>query len=130
MSEQNQPPRGLFASLRGLLQTALSLAQTRLELLLTELEEERERFFALLLWGAVAFLLLSVGLIFLVIFLTVLLWDSNRLLILGMASAVFLCGGIVAAVLVSRLLARGSSLFRASLGELAQDRVALQRDRE
>ncbi|MDE2442329.1 MAG: phage holin family protein, partial [Betaproteobacteria bacterium] len=78
----SEPRRtGLFASLKGLLGTSLTLLQTRLQLLATELEEERQRLLALLLWGAVAVLALGAGAIFLAIFLTVLLWDSQRLLV-------------------------------------------------
>ena len=130
MTDPKQPPRGLLASLRGLLLTALSLAQTRLELLVAELEEERQRLLALVLWGAVAFMFLGVGLIFLAIFFTVLFWDSQRLLVLGIITALFIAGGVVAAIVVTRLCGRSSRLFKDSLGELVQDRVDLQRSSE
>lgn len=116
---------GLFASLRGLLTTGLGIAKTRLELLATELEEEKARLLGLLVYGAAAFVLLAAGLIFLAIFLTVLLWDSNRLLVLGIVTALFLGGGGVA-LMVSLGLARSKSrLFAASLAELERDRAAL-----
>ena len=56
---------GLYASVKGLLGTSLTLLQTRIQLLATELEEERQRVLALLLWGAVAVLGLGAGLLFL-----------------------------------------------------------------
>jgi uncharacterized membrane protein YqjE len=117
---------GLLASAKGALGTALTLLQTRLQLLVTELEEERQRLFGLLLWGAIAVLALGVGLVFIAIFLTVLFWDSNRLLVLGIFSVVFTGLGIVAVFLVQRLVAVRTGLFGASLAELGNDRAALR----
>jgi uncharacterized membrane protein YqjE len=117
---------GLYSSVKGLLGTALTLLQTRLQLLATELEEERQRVLALLLWGAVAVLALGAGLVFLAVFLTVLLWDSNRLLALGVFSAVFLGLGITAVCLAWKLGHSPSGLFAASMAELHRDRAALR----
>ena len=86
--------RGLFASARGLLGTGVSLLHNRLELLGVELAEERARLLSLLAYGGAAFLCIAAGLIFLAIFLTVLLWENNRLLALGIFSALFLGAGI------------------------------------
>ncbi|MBI5898045.1 MAG: phage holin family protein [Rhodocyclales bacterium] len=116
---------GLFASLKGLFGTSLALAQNRLQLLGVELAEERLRLLSLLAWGAIAVLCLGAGLIFLAVFLTVLLWDSHRLLALGIFSALFLSGGIVALVTTMSFAKAGSTLFKASLAELAKDREAL-----
>ena len=116
---------GLFASLKGLFGTSLALAQNRLQLLGVELAEERLRLLSLATYGAIALVCLSAGLVFLAVFLTVLLWDSNRLLALGIFSALFLGAGI-ATLLVALSHARaGSALFKASLAELAKDRAAL-----
>lgn len=118
-------PGGLFASLKGLLVTGLGLARTRLELLVTELEEEKARLLGLIVYGAAAFVLLAAGLIFLAIFLTVLFWDSNRLLVLGVITALFLGGGGVALTVCLGLARSRSRLFAASLAELERDRAAL-----
>ncbi len=118
-------PPGLFASARGLLGSAAALLHNRLELLGVELAEERARLLSMLAYGGAAFLCLAAGLVFLSVFLTVLLWDSNRLLALGVFSALFLGAGI-ATLLVALSLARGGSrLFSASLAELRRDRDAL-----
>ena len=123
--DPSSPRGGLFASLRGLLASAIGLLQTRLELLATEIEEEKLRLLGLLGYGIVAFLLLGAGIIFLAIFLTVLLWDSNRLLVLGLLTALFLiCVGISLA-LAWRCAHAKTRLFSSSLAELAQDRAAL-----
>lgn len=121
------PPRsrGLYSSLRGLAATGAALLQNRLELLGAELQEEKARVFGLLVYGAAALLLLAAGAIFLAVFLTVLLWDSHRLLALGVFAALFLAAGAAALSLALRLARQPSTLFAASLAELAQDRAAL-----
>ncbi len=116
---------GLFASAKGLLGTGVTLLHNRLELLGVELAEERARLLSLLAYGGAAFLCLAAGLIFLAVFLTVLLWDSNRLLALGVFSALFLGAGIASLVLAMSLARSGSKLFSASLAELRSDREAL-----
>ncbi|MCF8149446.1 MAG: phage holin family protein [Sulfuritalea sp.] len=116
---------GLFASAKGLLATGVTLLQNRIELFGVELAEERRRLLSVLAYGGVAFLCLAAGLIFLAIFLTVLLWDSNRLLALGVFSALFLGAGIASLALAISLGRTGSKLFSASLAELSKDREAL-----
>lgn len=118
--------RGLFSSLRTLLASGVATVQTRLELLAVELQEERVRVLGLLAYGAAALILLLAGAIFLAVFLTVLWWDSHRLLVLGVFSALFLGGGGVALAFAMRLARSGSRLFAASLTELARDRTALE----
>lgn len=116
---------GLFASSKGLLGTGVKLLHNRLELLGVELAEERVRLISLLAYGAAAFLCIAAGLVFLAILLTVMLWDSQRLLALGVFSALFLgAGGVCLALAMSRARA-GSKLFSGSLAELRKDRDAL-----
>jgi uncharacterized membrane protein YqjE len=117
--------RGLFASTKGLLGTGVALLHNRLELLGVELAEERVRLVSVLAYGAAAFLCIAAGLIFLAILLTVLLWDSNRLLALGVFSALFLGAGIASLTLAVSLARSGSKLFSASLAELRKDRETL-----
>jgi uncharacterized membrane protein YqjE len=118
-------PRGLLSSVRGLLATGVATLQTRLELLSTEFQEETARIGGLLAYGAAAVILLSAGIVFLAVFVTVLLWDSNRLLVLGVFAALFLAGGGMALAAALRLARSGSKLFAASLAELSRDREAL-----
>lgn len=119
-------PTGLFASLRGFAATFVALLRTRLELLTVEAREEAGRLSGLLLWGMAAVLLGCMGLSFLAVFLTVLLWESHRLLALGIFTALFLGMAGVAAGIAVQLARRGSQLFSASLAELRQDESALR----
>lgn len=117
---------GLFASLRGLTTTGLALLRTRLELLAVEIQEETARTVGLMMYSIATVLLLGAGAIFLAVFVTVLLWDSNRLLALGVFATLFLGGGVFCLLAVRRLATTPSSLFVASLAELTKDRAAAE----
>lgn len=121
-----QRSRGLFPSLRGLVATGVATLQTRLELLSTEIQEEKARVLGLLAYGAVALVLLAAGVVFLAVLLTVLLWDSHRLLALAVFATLFLGAGGLALAMALRLARSGTRPFAASLAELAQDRNALE----
>ena len=123
MSEQPPP---LTRSLRGLAATLLGLAQVRLELLSVEVREEALWLGEILLYGAIALTMLSVGVAFLAIFLTVLLWDSHRLLALAVFATLFLSGGFMAAWVARHRVRQGSRLFAESIRELQQDRAKLE----
>ncbi|WP_439517710.1 phage holin family protein [Hydrogenophaga sp.] len=119
-------PQRLSSSLRGLASTVLELLQVRLELFSVEAQEEVLRVGALMVYGAIAVTFLSLGLTFLALFITVALWDSHRLLALGIFSALFLLAGGVAAWLARERVRSGTRLFSASLEELRQDREELR----
>lgn len=123
-------PSGLYSSLRGFAATSVALLRTRFELLKVEAQEEVSRLSGLLLWGIAAVLLGVVGLVFLAVFLTVLLWDSHRLLALGVFAALFLGAAAVAIGVALQLARRGSQLFAASLAELRRDEAALREERQ
>ncbi|MBS0405335.1 MAG: phage holin family protein [Proteobacteria bacterium] len=112
--------------LRQLLADAAELVQVRLELLSLEAREDIGQLLTLGVQAALAVVLLSFGLIFLALFLTVMLWDSQRLLALGIFSTAFLGGGVVLALLAWQRLRRGLRLFRASIQELRADRERLR----
>jgi uncharacterized membrane protein YqjE len=116
---------GLLASLRNFAATLMAVAQTRLELLANEVEEEKLRLGQLLLFGSIALFCLAVGSVFLAIFVTVLLWDSHRLLVLGGFSVLFLGVGGAAVVMFRARASARSRLFSTSLAELGKDRQQL-----
>ncbi|MBL8503178.1 MAG: phage holin family protein [Rhodocyclaceae bacterium] len=123
-------PGSVGARLRGHLAAALGILQTRLELLATEVAEEKVRLGSLLGFAAAAFFFLGFGAVLLALFLTVLLWDSHRLLALGVFTALFLAFGLIAALAAARIGRQGSRLFAASISELAQDRDMIRPDDE
>lgn len=121
----NSARPGLFSSLRGFATTSVALLRTRLELLKVEAQEEVGRIASLLVWGIAAVLLGVAGLVFFAVFVTVLLWDSHRLLALGIFAALFIAAAVVAINTALRLVRQGSQLFSASLAELRRDEAAL-----
>lgn len=118
--------RGLFASLRRLLGTALEMAQVRLELLGTEVELEKRRLFDGLLWGAVALLVLGVGLTLLCGFVILLFWDGYRLAAMGVMTLLFLVGSVLLMREARHRLHNPNGMFNASVAELERDRAGLR----
>ena len=103
----------------------MAIGQTRLELLSTELEEERLRLSSMLLWTLVALFCAGIGAVLATMFFVVLLWDTNRLLALGIPTLLFLLGAAAswrAVVVKARIKPR---LFSSSLAELSKDREQL-----
>ena len=120
------PRPRLAESLHGIVDAGLQTVQTRLELLAIELQEEKLRLAGLALNAVLAGLLLGFGLMFLLVFLTVLFWEEHRLLALGISTAVCIGGGLIAASNAARAFRSGTRLFSASLAELTRDRAALR----
>lgn len=116
---------GLLASLRGLAATLAAVAQTRLALLANEVEEEKLRVGQMLLWGGIALFGAVIGSVFLALFITVLFWESHRLLVLGSMAVLFLGIAGVAGMQFRARVSAGSRLFSASVAELGKDRQKL-----
>ncbi|MGE0347749.1 phage holin family protein [Hydrogenophaga sp.] len=119
----------LSSSVKGLAATVLELVQLRVELFSIEAQEEVLRVGALLVYGAVAVAFLSLGVVLLALLITVALWDSHRLLALGVFTGLFLLMGAVAAWLARERVRSGTKLFSASVDELRQDREGLRSTR-
>lgn len=118
--------RGVAGRLRGLLADTLELAQVRLELLIIEAREEAARLLSMIVFGLVSVIFISFGLVFLAVFLTVWMWDTHRLLLLGIFTALFLGGGLT---LLGLAVARGredTRLFATSRQELQRDQEELR----
>lgn len=131
MAEAGRPaqagaPESLLAGLKGWLHDGTELLRVRLELLAVEAREHALGVVELLVWGLATVLLLVLGLAFLAVLLTVLLWDSHRVLALAVFTAVFLTLGGVAWVAMTRAWRRERVWFEASAAELAQDAERLR----
>jgi uncharacterized membrane protein YqjE len=117
---------GLFESLRQLLNTALELAQVRLELLVADLQLEKLRLVDVALRALLGLLLLGLGLLLLIGFLLMLLWDGYRLPALGVLTALCLGGGALLLHAAKRRLRDGDELLAATRAEFERDRAALR----
>lgn len=125
MTRPDQPERLAF-TLRGFVANWVELAQNRLALLSVETRSEVLRLCELLLYGAIATVTLALGVGFLAVLVTVLLWDGYRLLVLAVFATLFLTLGVVAAWFAYAAANRSSRLWGASLDELAQDQDRLR----
>ncbi|HMT16897.1 MAG TPA: phage holin family protein [Ottowia sp.] len=117
---------GTAARLRALLADVVELVQVRLELFTVEARQELARLAHVAALGALAVVLLSFGLIFLALFLTVLLWDSQRLLALGIFTTLFLGGGAGLVLWVRQQARHGLRMFAATRDELLRDQQRLR----
>ena len=117
------PGGGLLVSLRRLVATLLELAQVRLELIGTELEEQKLRILAALVWGALGVLLVGLGLVLLIGCVVLLFWEGYRLPAMAVLTVAFLCGGALALRRASARLQSEGGAFAASVAELAKDRA-------
>jgi uncharacterized membrane protein YqjE len=116
---------GLFDSLKVLAATLLAIAHTRLELLSTELEEERVRLSSMLVWTLAALFCAGLGVVLATLFVVLALWDTHRLLALGIPAILFLLGAALAWLVVRGKARAKPRLFAASLTELSRDRKEL-----
>lgn len=126
-TDPNPAGAGLLGSLKNLFAHGLALLQTRVELLAVEIDAERSRLLRMMAFGLLTFFLLGFGALALALWLTILLWDTQRLLPLALLSGLLLGGGLVSLALFLRPLFAGSRLFAATLAEFTQDREALER---
>jgi|LNAP01.1.fsa_nt_gb uncharacterized membrane protein YqjE len=118
-------PGGLYASLKGLFGSSLGILQNRLELLGIELAEERQHLLALLGLCVTGVVFLSAGLILFATLITLVFWETHRLLVLGLFSSSFLLLGFLLIYQAIRHPRLGSSIFSSSLAELHKDQAAL-----
>ncbi len=123
MTGQEAP--GLTERLRRLADNLLATAQNRLSLLSVEVEAEALRLGDALFNIVLAALFVGFGVLALAIFLTVLFWDSHRMLALGIATALFFALAVWTASNAYRRLITGRRLFADSVAELSRDREVL-----
>ena len=116
-----QAPERVTQALRGWLHDGVQLLRVRLELLSVEAREHALATLELLLAGLAAVLLLGLGLGFLAVLLTVLLWDSHRVLALAVFATLFLTLGGMALLLLRSRWQSSRRWFESSLDELGQD---------
>lgn len=102
------------------------MAQTRLELMANELEEDRLQLIKLLIYSLLMLFFFFLGIALLTLLVVTMFWDTNRLLAIGIFTAIYL--GIAAwlTTYVIHLVKHKPRLFSSSLAELVKDRAALE----
>ena len=116
----------LFSALKNSTATLVAIGKTRLELLVTEIEEEKLRLMSLWSKAIGAAFMLAIGVVLLVFWLALAFWEQ-RVLVFGLASLLFIGGGLWLVASLKAQARRPSKLFHASLAELEQDIAELRR---
>jgi uncharacterized membrane protein YqjE len=124
MEEPGDSTPGIFGSLGRLLKTALAIAQNRLELVLVELQEERWRFFDVLLMAGVVLILALMTLMAATIAIIVLCMKADRLDLVVALVLVYLAATILAFWHLRNRLTKWEP-FSATLAELKKDKTCL-----
>lgn len=104
------------------------MLHSRVELLARELERERVRVTRLALLAAIALFFLALGAITATLFVIALFWDSQRLLVIGFLTLLYLGVGAAVAMFARREAVRSARPFSASLAQLERDREQLDSD--
>ena len=121
--------RGLLGSLSNALVSAIELAQVRLALLGCEVEVEKRRIFDGILWGAISFLCVGIGLVLLCAFVLMLILEDFRIAVTAAMGLFFLGCGAALLREARRRLQTPTSMFELSAAELERDRLAASRVR-
>lgn len=126
MSEEHRSP-GFFARLRRLAASSLEMLECRISLFATELESDLLRYGKGLILLLLAALFAAFTLLALLALITVLLWDSHRLLALALSTCSF--GGLAlwCATLAARRLCSDKPFLADTRAEFEKDRQAFDR---
>jgi len=114
--------QGLGASLKRFGSTLIAIVHSRAELVSYELARERTQLTRMLLLGAAALFFLALGAITAAIFLIVLFWDSQRLVVIGFLTVLYLGIGAGIAAFAQREAGRVKRPFAATVEQLRKDR--------
>lgn len=117
---------GVFASLRSLAATAVGIARTRLQLFANDLEEQRIRVLQLIVLGAIALFCGAVAVLLASAWIVIALWDQYRLWTLGVLTAAYAGGCLIALAVMKARSAERPKAFSASLAELRRDEELLR----
>ena len=112
----------LLSSLKRMIATLVELAITRVELATTELQEERIRLQEITLYGLVAVFFISIGIILATFLVIVIYWDTHRLEVVGICTAVYLVLGFASALVVRSKLRNKPKAFSTTVAELRKDK--------
>lgn len=126
MPEQPAGPAAPPGALRRLAASLLAIGRIRLELLAIEIQEEKERIATMLVWAVVTAFLGCFALVFLALFLTLLLWDSHRLSVVGGFCALFLGLALFGLYRLRAQFGLRASMLQSTIVELREDSRVLK----
>lgn len=115
------------SKVKGLLASVIELVQVRFQLLTIEAREELLRLLGMVAFGAMAVVLLCMGLVFAAFWIIAYYWDGpNRLWVVCWVTLGFFALGGLSGLLAWMRFNRGTELFSSSLHELREDVERLQ----
>ena len=120
-----EPEAGLLGSLRRLAASLVEMAQLRLEFIGTEIEAEKLRLAAALMWAGIAAVLFGVGLLMVTMLVVLLFWDHHRVVALAVLALACLGAAVLAWRVAQARWRTPRGAFAGSVDELARDRGAL-----
>lgn len=122
-------PKGIFDSIRALVERVVTLLHGRAELFTTELEEEITRLVGVLLWALVAVFTAIIGTTFLAVMTLLFVPAAARGWVAAGLAAVFLAVALFGLVSIRKIMRAKPRPFDASLTELEKDRAGLRGER-
>lgn len=123
---KSEPPRGIFDSLRALLDTVVSILHNRAELFTTEVEEEATRLVGVALWGLVSVLSVMIGASLVSLTILLAIPEGYRAWVAGGLGIVFLAVAGIGVFAMRKILRAKPRPFDATLRELEKDRDHLR----
>lgn len=121
-----EPARGIFDSLRALLDTILALLHNRAELLTTELEEELTRLIGVALWAFTAVLSVIIGSTLVGVAVLIAVPAGYRVWVAGGLGLLLLAVAGSGYLAIRKILRAKPRPFDATLRELEKDRDLLR----
>jgi uncharacterized membrane protein YqjE len=112
---------GLLGSARRFCETLLAIVHNRLELAAIELQEEKSRIVATLIWAALLIFFAFMTFVAVMITAILLFWD-NRVAVAGGFAAFFLIGALVAFFCMKNKLKNPPVPFAETIAQLKKDR--------
>lgn len=109
-----------------LVTTLLAIVQTRIELAATEVEEESLRYFSYLMLSLAAMFFLGLAIVLGTLLIVVLYWDTNRIGMLLVLTALFAFVGAVIGLRVRGQYRGKPKLLTHTMTELSRDGEMLQ----
>ncbi len=124
-----EPPRGIFDSLRALVDRVVAILHNRAELFTTELQEELRRLVGVLLWSFVAVFAVIVAATLVGFSIVLAIPPEYRAWAAGGLALLFLVPAAIGFRSIRKILRAKPRMFDASLRELEKDRQHLRGDR-
>jgi len=115
----------LLKALQILGQSAVEIVRTKAEILALDVREARIRFVSILLLGAFAFLLISIGILLALFWLILTFWETDRIMVIGVLTGSVLIVGLILLVVMMYKLRKGRGLLFGTIAELDRDYEAL-----